>query len=207
MPGPSTRWALGVESQQVASDTSQPERPSASSALVLHFDNTVRSNGAAFQWGASLGGMQSSAIPRPSASTGALFRLRLGGAMDLLGWNMLWPGELLLTGQAEVSVDGRDVLFDGTRAAAYVGLRLLAGYGDALRMAMDLEVSPIVFGSGPRSADIRASIGRARLSFGLKRVQLCAELAITDGESMQQGQWRAIRAIRAGASLVIGLGG
>ena len=72
---------------------------------------------------------------------------------------------------------------------------------------MDLEVSPIVFGSGPRSADIRASIGRARLSFGLKRVQLCAELAITDGESMQQGQWRAIRAIRAGASLVIGLGG
>lgn len=207
MPGPTTRWALGVEGQRLIGDGSQPGRASASSAVVLHLDDAMRARGFALTWGLSLGAMQASEMPDPSASMGALFRLRLGGAIDLTGWNMFWPGELLLTSQAEVFVDGRDVLYDGTRAAAFFGLRLLTGYGDALRLAANLEVAPFVFGSGPGGASVRSSMARARLSFGLKRVQLCADIGLTDAESLQQGAWRSVRAVRAGLSVVIGLGG
>lgn len=207
LPGPITRWALSAEGQRVTGETRQPGRPAATSAVVLHLDDTIRSRGVSLTWGLSLGAMQSVATPSPDASMGALFRVRAGGAMDLFGWNMVWPGEILLTAQAELFADGRDVLYQGTRAAAFFGLRLLAGYGDALRMALDLEVAPTVFGSGPSDSPVRSSMGRARLSFGLKRVQICADVSVSDGETLQQGAWRSIGAVRAGLSLVVGLGG
>ncbi|MCB9738930.1 MAG: hypothetical protein H6747_06655 [Deltaproteobacteria bacterium] len=148
--------------------------------LALRLDSGVRDGAAGLTFGLDAGAVTAGlgsgkGGDDPGADKPSLLLAgRVGGVWGLHGWNLLWPGELLLVSEAELRYDVEHPWLRGWRLLPRIGLRVIVGHGSWLVGRLDADVAPSVYGDRRSGGPSPIWVARLRASVGLQRLQLVA---------------------------------
>lgn len=179
------RWQTSVEPRSAVLASWQSSWRDADAGLTLGLDAGAFGSGEAL----------------PQHALGLAWGARIGAVYALHGWNAVWPGELLLTAEAELRSDRAHPWLQGPRLAPRIGLRLLCGHAMGAVLRVDAEVAPVVYGAAAAGEAPLVTAARLRVWAGLHRLQLML------GFEQQWDRSRGTSAVQLSAGLQLGFGG
>ncbi len=195
-PGFSSAGAnrLWVGAAELAATKGAPTDAAVRAGVWLDVDGGARSSQSGSIWGLRLGWVGSGTTATDAMAAAAVGAAgRVGVATSAWAWNAWLPGELLLTTDLWVAYDKATWYGSGVRAAPRIGVRVLLGYGAAVRARLRVDVAPALFVAAKPGTSVSLSAVWLRFGVDVGPVTVAAWTHVALGDQDGPSGWRRVQ--------------